>query len=170
MHLAVKAQKKSFNRLKLLPIFGLGPEGFLLPLGLVADIEEQLLGPARWASQVNGFPWSAQSEEKRGIKPAKSRYFKNCSEAAVSIPGRNENIGFRQFKFFFFPTFFLQAGWQGLVQQELMLARGQQCWQLPFSRHSFGAGAFGGTQRCRRICLNERMKHFPAPGMLLGVG
>lgn len=41
-------------------------------------------------SQAGGFPCLAQREEKGRIKPAKSRYFSNCSKGAVFIPGRNE--------------------------------------------------------------------------------
>lgn len=41
-------------------------------------------------SQAGEFLRSAQSEEEGGIKLAKSRDFKNCSKAAVCIPGRNK--------------------------------------------------------------------------------
>lgn len=97
--------------------------------------------------------------KKRGIKPAKSKYFNNCSKAAVFIAGRNENIGFRQL-IFFLPYFFPPSSLAGFgptrVDAGMWSAVLAQLWSF-------------WRDRALKKGLNGGMKYFPAAGTLLGV-
>lgn len=101
------------------------------------------------------FSGQLKVRKKRGIKPAKSKYFNNCSKAAIFIAGRNENIRFRQLIFFccFFPLSSLAGFGPTRVDAGTWSAVLAQLWRDTVLQKG----------------LNGGMKYFPAPGTLLGV-